>query len=248
MNCRPASRHRAFTLIEVMVALMIFMIVVAAIYATWALVMRATQVGQEAAAEAQRQRVVMHTLENSLMGIQSFQASQKYYWFGVKNGASPELSFVAHVPGIFPRNGKFMNLQLGRNFNLRRLTYSLKDGANGQEDLILQQCPVLMDMESDEQTFHEQSDPLVLAHDVKTFTIECWDTNQLEWVDEWDNTNSIPPMLRVNLVFDGKDGHQFSADRIFAVPSMMMPAVVQTGGAVPNRNPGLQLQRPPPKP
>lgn len=213
-----------------MVALAVFMLVIAAIYSTWALVMRATQVGQRAAAEAQSQRVAMHTLENSLMSVQSFQASQKYYWFAVQNGDSPALSFVARVPAIFPRNGKFKNLALGRDFDLRRLTYSLESGANGQNNLVLRQCPVLMDMNTAEQFYHEQSDPLVLARDVKTFSIECWDTNQFEWVDEWDDTNSIPPMLRVNLVFGGEDGApDFDSTRIFTVPSKMMPAVVQTG-------------------
>jgi len=33
---------------------------------------------------------------------------------------------------------------------------------------------------------------------VKTFAIDCWDTNQLDWVQEWNDTNSIPPMLRVD--------------------------------------------------
>ncbi len=44
-----------------------------------------------------------------------------------------------------------------------------------------------MDMDTDEQAY-----PLVLARDVSAFTIECWDTNTMEWVTEWDDTNSIP--------------------------------------------------------
>jgi len=43
-----------------------------------------------------------------------------------------------------------------------------------------------MDMDSD-----EQSVPLILARDVKEFTIECWDTNLMDWATEWDDTNSI---------------------------------------------------------
>ena len=54
--------QRAFTLIEIMVALAIFLMVIGVIYATWALVMKATQVGQSAAAQAQRQRVALNTI------------------------------------------------------------------------------------------------------------------------------------------------------------------------------------------
>ena len=231
MNCQPTSRRRAFTLIEIMVAMMIFGMVIAAIYATWALVMRATQVGQDAAARAQRQRVVLRTIEDALMGIQSFQASQNYYWFSVENQGEAFLSFAARLPDTFPRDRKFVGSGLGKDFNSRRVTFSVAAGEGGENNLILRQNPILMDMDQDEQQY-----PLVLARNVKAFTVECWDTNKSEWISEWENTNSIPPMLRVNLVLGAKNASfgatpEFAAARIFTVPSGMMPAIVQRGGA-----------------
>jgi len=94
---------------------------------------------------------------------------------------------------------------------------------------VLRQNPILMDMDPD-----EQSDPLILARNVKTFLVECWDTNQLDWVTEWDNTNAIPPMLRVSMVFggktpDGKDMPETSVVRAFSMPSSEMPSIVQNG-------------------
>jgi prepilin-type N-terminal cleavage/methylation domain-containing protein len=82
-NRKSAIGNSAFTLIEIMVAIAIFSMVVAAIFSTLLLVLRATEVGQSAAARAQRERVTMNTIENSLMCIQSFQASPKYYSFVV---------------------------------------------------------------------------------------------------------------------------------------------------------------------
>jgi len=116
MRISRLKSSRAFTLIEIMVSIAVFMLVMAAIYSTWALVMRATQVGQEAAARAQRQRIALRTLENSLMCIQSFQASQKYYSFNVVSGDNPILSFASRVPDIFPRNGKFGDFNLPHLF------------------------------------------------------------------------------------------------------------------------------------
>jgi hypothetical protein len=165
------------------------------------------------------------------MCIQSFQASQKYYSFNVLGGDAPVLSFASRVPDIFPRNGKF------GEFNLRRLTYSLETDAGGTKNLVLRQNPILMDMDAD-----EQSDPLILAHNVKTFLVECWDTNQLDWVTEWDNTNAIPPMLRVSLVFGGTAAAggavpDTSVVRAFSIPSEEMPSIVQNG--IPGgQNPG----------
>jgi hypothetical protein len=168
------------------------------------------------------------------------------------NGDSPVLNFTARVPEIFPRNGKF------GDFKMRRLTFSLetekdKNQYQNQKNLVLRQTPILMDMDAD-----EQNNPLILARNVKKFSVECWDTNQLDWVDEWDNTNSIPPMLRVDLVLAGNDDKNNNSNlkedsdltvvRAFSLPSAMMPVVVQMGaggGFTPPQNQPPGLQGPP---
>ena len=215
------SSRRAFTLIEIIVALAIFSMVLAAIYSVWASIMRATQVGQDVAAQAQRQRITLRTIEDSLMAVESFQASPRYYSFILDNGDAPTLSFTARVPEIFPRNGKFVNPNTGRDFNLRRLTYALEPGEDGQKNLVLRQNPVLMDLDADEQQF-----PLVLARNVRKFEVECWDTNKLDWATEWLDTNSIPTLLRVNLVLGG---NTVAVARVYSLPSQTMPAAIQNG-------------------
>jgi len=243
MKFPSSNSRRAFTLIEIMMAIIIFSLVVAAIYSTLMLVMRATRVGQDAAAQAQRQRIVLRTIEDSLMCIQSFQASQKYYWFGVENGMAPMLSFASRVPTEgFPRNGKF------GDFNLRRLTFTLEAAPEGGNNLVLRQNPVLMDMDEDEKKF-----PVILAHNVKAFMIECWDKTRLEWTDKWLTTNAIPPMVRVGLVLGasvsgGGGAPDFAVTRAYSMPSAMMPPAVQgVGGAgAPGAGfPGINLTPPP---
>ena len=192
----------AFTLIEVMIAMTIFALVMAAIYSSWDLIWRASRVSQAAAAQVQRQRVAIHTIEDALTCIQSFQASMKYYSF-VVNEDPPELQFTSRLPDDFPRNGKFGDL------NVRQLIFTLEPPPNpgnifsvdsSERDLVLRQRPILLDLDTD-----EQQQPLVLARYVQTFKVECWDTNQAEWTTEWDNTNSIPPLIRVNLVLGGNN-------------------------------------------
>ncbi|MFZ0826275.1 MAG: prepilin-type N-terminal cleavage/methylation domain-containing protein [Verrucomicrobiia bacterium] len=225
-------RRRGFTLIEIMIAFAIFGMLVAAIYSTWTLILRSKQVGNAAAAQVQRQRIAVRTLEDSLTCVQAFQASMAYYSFVVQNGDQPMLSFVARVPAIFPRNGRF------GDFNQRRLTFSLEAGPDSERDLVLRQNPILMDMDSD-----EQSTPLVLARNVQDFIVECWDTNALNWVDEWTDTNSIPPILRISLVLGssadpGDKSAALAITRVIAIPSMMLPSFLQTprggGGVNPN--------------
>jgi len=220
------TRHgSAFTLVEILIAMAIFSVVIAAIYSTWTLILRATQVGQNAAAQAQRQRIALRTIEDSLTCIQSFQASMKYYVFtnlAVSSGQS-ELSFTARLPDVFPRNGKF------GGFNLRRLTFGVEPGGGSEKDLVLRQSPVLMDMDAD-----ERQTPLVLARNVEKFTVECWNTNAMDWVSEWDDTNSIPAVVRISLGLGGNLGSGHAAPeravvRVVAIPSSTLPSGLQTG-------------------
>jgi type II secretion system protein J len=213
--------QKAFTLVEIMVAVAVFSIIIAAIYSTWILVLRSSKVGQEAAAQVQRQRIAIRTIEDSLSCIQSFQASMQYYSFIVQNGDQPVLSFTSRLPDIFPRNGRF------QGFNLRRLTFTIEPGADNEKNLVLRQNPILMDMDSDEQSY-----PLVLARNVKDFVVECWDTNAMDWAEEWDDTNSIPTMVRVTLTLGDKLSAGIPLIREIAVPSSTLPTVAQTGGGV----------------
>ena len=220
-----------------MIALVIFSVLVAAIYSTWTLILRSKEVGNSVAAQVQRQRIAVRTLEDSLTCVQSFQASLPYYSFVVQNGDQPMLSFVARVPAIFPRNGRF------GDFNLRRLTYTLEPRPDGERDLVLRQNPILMDVDAD-----EQGTPLVLARNVQNFIVECLDTNGSEWVGEWTDTNSIPPILRISLVLGGTADPRnqtpaLAITRVIATPSLMLPSFLQTGQGGGGRpgGPGLNL-------
>jgi len=246
---RPVARHLlGFTLVEIMLAVAIFSIVIAAIYSTWTLIMRASHAGQETAAQVQRQRIVLWTIEDSLTCIQSFQASMKYYYYTnfAENANESELSFTSRLPEVFPRNRRF------GGFNLRRITFDVEAGPGSEKDLVLRQTPVLMDMDPD-----ERQNPLVLARDVKKFSVECWDTNAMDWVPEWDDTNNIPPVIRVSLVLGGNNGSgtavpELAVTRFIAIPSSTLPSGLQgnatgVGAAPPGAGPpngGMRLPIP----
>jgi type II secretion system protein J len=227
------KRKRGFTLIEIMLSLAIFTLLTAALYASWVLVIRAMTVGKGKAAQLQRERIAMRTLEDSLTCIQSHQASIDYYLFDVQNGDSPDLSFTAYLPDNFPRSGEFIDNNnpngLAMDFHMRRVDFSLQADESGQgKDLVLRQNPVLMDMSAS-----EKNTPLILARNVSAFLIECWDTNTMAWDTTWDSTNIIPTLVRVTLAFgDGSSGPVEVVTREVSFPSTTMPTMVQT----PNNN------------
>src|SRR3954471_21257459 len=89
----------AFTLVEILIAIGILSMVLAAIFSSWTAILRASKVGLDAAAAVQRARIVMRTLEDSLLCAQAFGGqNQRYYGFVAENGSEASLSFVSRPP------------------------------------------------------------------------------------------------------------------------------------------------------
>ena len=104
---RISSARRGFTLVEILMAMAIFALVLTAIYATWTAILRGSRVGLEVAAQVQRERIAMHTIEQALTSARSFGVDVQHYSFLAQNGDKAALSFVARLPKSFPRSGRF---------------------------------------------------------------------------------------------------------------------------------------------
>jgi type II secretion system protein J len=222
---RP-SATRAFTLVEILIAIGIFSMVLAAIYSTWTAILRASKVGLEAAAAVQRARIAGRTIEETLGSVQSFALNQAYYAFVSENGSEATLSFVSRLSPSFPRSGKFAGL------DVRRVTFSLEQNHDGGRQLVLRQTPLLMEMDKDERNY-----PLVLAKNVKEFKTEFWEMRLQDWMDEWKQTNQIPVLVRVTLkLADNAYSTQVrqQVTRIVSLPSV----TVQPGWQAPRQQPG----------
>jgi type II secretion system protein J len=214
------KKSRAFTLIEIMMAMAIFSMVVTAIYATWTLIIKSAKIGQEAAAQVQRERVTFRTFEDALVCARSFQADLQHYSFVVENGSAPTLSFVARLPEFFPRSGRF------GDFDVRRVTFSLENGSDGQQQLVLRQTPILMDTDETEQQF-----PFVLSRNVSKMEFELWDARKGKWVDEWTTTNEIPSMIHLTLTYSPYSTPQTEVvSRVVDISSTMVPGGFQRRG------------------
>jgi type II secretion system protein J len=223
MKTRSARLRSAFTLVEMMIAIALFSMILAAIYSSWTAVLRASKTALDAAASAQRARVAIRVLEDSLGSAQSFAANLPYYYFDAENGDSPVLSFVARLSKAFPRSGKFGDL------DVRRVTFSVESAPDGSRQLVLRQNPLVMDPDRD-----EKEHPIVLAKNVKGLAMQFFDSNKRppEWVDEWDGikTNQLPKMIMLTLTLaDNPHSTRVTEEitRIISIPAMTVPPVWQ---------------------
>lgn len=223
MRTSPGKRRGAFTLLEVMVAMFLLTIVVTAVYSSWSAVSKGSRTGLKAAAEVQRARIAMRTMEDALTSVRMFVSDADSYAFEGENGSKAYLSFVANLQQSFPRGGKF------GDFTVRRVTFGLEPGAEQNFQLVLRQFPPLMDIDID-----EQEHPVVLAKNVKRFELGFWDKKTGDWLDEWTQTNQLPPMVRITLEF-GDKGFQpakgAELTRIVALPAIAVPTTWQRPGA-----------------
>jgi general secretion pathway protein J len=218
-----SSRSSGFTLMEILLAMVIFGMIVSAIFASWTAISRGSKAGIQAAAEVQRSRIALRTIEEALGATRSFAADMDFYVFEGQSGDSSYMSFVSRLSPSFPRGGRF------GDFDVRRITFSIESGSDSTRELVMRQTPVLMEMDED-----EKNHPIVLAKDVKKFDLEFYDKQQKEWVDEWAQTNQIPQMVKVTLQLGGgsyDSPAQQEITRIVALPSITVQPGWQAPGA-----------------
>lgn len=209
----PATRsRRAFTILEMMLAIAIFSLVIGAIYSTWTAVLRSAKVGADAATDLQRSRIASRTLQDALVSAVMFQANQRLYAFEVDtDGTFAGLSFVARLPSSFLGSGHFAGQEV------RRLTFYVDSASSGVNELILEQRPLLQTNLAPEDLF-----TVVLAREVSQFEIELLDPRK-GWVDEWETTNQLPRQVRFALAFS--QGRSTSGDAGTTVRTVDIPAV-----------------------
>lgn len=226
---RP-KRSKAFTMLEVMIAITILAVIIGAIYSCWLFVVRASKIGLDTAAQVQRTRMAMRCLVDSLLCLQMFDANKNLYYLDADTKSDMAyLSFVARLPSSFPDAGLFGDQVL------RRVTFEVVDG-----QLKMYQMPLLTDTNSQQKPFE-----IVLAKNVNLFALDFWSQKTNDWSGEWTTTNQIPLLVRVTLGYAQPRGSRSEPDictRVIAMPNRTIPIQVQIptlgGGSGPPPLPG----------
>ena len=227
---RRAGSGRAhgagFTLLEVMVAMVIFGMVIAAIYSSWAAILKSARVGADAAANLQRSRLASRSLSEALVSVVMFQANAPLYTFEADTGGDfAALSLVARLPASYLGSGFFGDQVV------RRVTFTVETGHDGTNQLVLTQVPLLQTNTTPDQVYS-----LVLAREVKLFTLEFFDP-RAGWVPDWPLTNQLPRQVRFQLAFGPQASALRSAAEITVrtvdIPSVRVDRVMQSPTAGP---------------
>lgn len=222
----PFSRVKfGFTLLEVMIAMSIFMMVMTAVYATWTAILRGSKASLQAAANAQRSRVALRTLQEALMTTVNYAGlppplnappgvvySPKNYTFQAKSsGDFAALEFTARLPASFPGVGRY-----GGSI-LRRVSFAVEPGDNGKNRLVVYQKPILTPPDQEFDAYK-----LELSPDVSLFAVEFFDDVKKEYSKEWEKTNTVPRLVKVAIGLGRKAGTDAPQD--LAISTVAVPA------------------------
>jgi prepilin-type N-terminal cleavage/methylation domain-containing protein len=217
-------RTVGFTILEVMLAIAIFAMVLAAIYAIWIAILKGSRAGLKAAAEVQRSRIAMRTLQDAFTTSEMFVANMKHYLFVADtSGDMAAVSIAARLPASFPGVGRYGDQVV------RRVTFYTEPGKDGMYELIMTQAPILLATNTEYQAY-----TLTLARDVTLFQLEFFDAQKNEWLEEWKYTNQLPKLVKIALGLGKTAGDAHKpydvAYSLVALPSVGVGADVQGGG------------------
>jgi hypothetical protein len=166
------------------------MLIMGSIMACWKSIISGMQVGEAAAASAQRARTSMRAIEDSLNNLEISTPNIRYYAF-IADTSEPQfasVSFAARLPASFLGSDYFGDAVM------RRVTFDVEKDEDNKLNLVMTQYPLLA-------IASEQSPPksITLARDVSAFVLEFWSPKDDDWLTEFLKTNEVPPMIRITL-------------------------------------------------
>ena len=173
-----------------MISIGIFAMILTAIYSIWIGILRGSQAGLKVAAEVQRTRIALRTLEEAFTGAEYFMGNPKYYTFlSDTSGEFAEVEMSSRIPDTFlgAEQTKLMNQKV------RRLHFFTRPGRNGNE-LMMTETPLLAVTANGYEPYS-----VTLARDVTFFQLAFYDDLKNEWLDAWKYTNKLPRLVQIGL-------------------------------------------------
>ncbi|MBI5685145.1 MAG: prepilin-type N-terminal cleavage/methylation domain-containing protein [Verrucomicrobia bacterium] len=189
-------RRAGFTLIELLLATAIMASILAAVLLTWNTGLAALKRSRDLTENLQRQRALLDLVSRSFRtAIFSQENATWYVWDTQDNGDGDAVSFVAtDVPavGTAAQSGGVP----------QRIQFSLEPDESGQLAMMARAKNFLAaDVETAGQTIR-------LANWVKTFNMRYYDAPNDQWLDTWDDPNTMPASLEMTITMASSNPNQ----------------------------------------
>ena len=182
------QRRAGFTLVELLLALAIFSLVAAMAAGTFWSVLKAWNRGGEMLEQLHYGEFAMEQLVTALRGAAWFPSKPSAFGFWLENGKA---SWVTSGSAFLPPDSPLIN-------GLHRISVSV-DSVGGARGLVVRAWPHLTDPEERDE---RSAEPWLVAPGVEDFECEWYDFEGQDWSTDWEETNSLPKLVRVTLTME----------------------------------------------
>ena len=236
-------RRGGFTLLEVLVALGVFITVMAIVGTTLVATVNGWDRGQRALDELRRGEHVMDQLASALRSTCGGGASTKrgIYAFQLANTdtAPPaaQLSWVTTSSAFLPPGSPLA-------YGVHRIGLSIETLTDGRPALAVRAWPYLM-TDPDQLAALE---PGFLAPNISGFLCRCYDFQAQDWTLDWTSSNALPAIVEITLYVTSATNsaaEPLILQRLIEMPlgttnvnnamaiTLNLPAALQGGGSKP---------------
>ena len=192
---RPSSalrRAAAFTLLELLLALSIFSVVAAMAAAAFWSVTKSFNRSTELLEQLHYGEFAMDQLVASLRSAAWFSSKPEAFGFWLEPDGGTA-SWVSSGSAFLPPDSPYRN-------GLHRLSVSV-ERVGRQHGLAVRVFSHLA-----EDPDPRDADPFLAAPSVREFECEWYDFEDESWSHDWEETNSLPKLVRLTLVMDKREG------------------------------------------
>ena len=186
---RLRKTKAGFTLIELLVALAIFSLAAAMAAGAFWSVTKAWSRGGEMLEQLHYGEFAMEQLVTALRSAAWFPSKPSAFGFRLEGDTA---SWVTSGTAFLPPDSPLVN-------GLHRISVSA-DSVGGERGLVVRAWPHLSE-EMDEN----DAEPWLVAPGVEEFDCEWYDFDSDSWSRDWEETNSLPKLVRVTLKMAKRD-------------------------------------------
>ncbi len=194
LSVAEQRRRGGFTLLEVLVALGVFIAVMGIVGTSLVATVNGWDRGQRALDNLRRGEHVMDQLASALRSTCGGGASTKrgIYAFQLANTdtepPAAQLSWVTSSPAFLPPGSPLA-------YGIHRIGLSIETLTDGRPALAVRAWPYLM-TDQDEIAAIE---PGFLAPNVSGFLCRCYDFQAQDWTLDWTSSNALPAIIEITL-------------------------------------------------
>ncbi len=209
------SHQQAFTLLELMVAMIILTIAMSIAFQAFSGTIRGWKRGSEVIDGLKHGEFAMTQLVSALNSTIYFTNPRKTYAFEFEKGSSSGLpadmiSFVTCSGSFMPSDSPFAD-------GPHRLRLFIDDDG-GNPALFAIPMPATANMEEMEEEY--DNEPLLVSRAIQGLEILFWDKDNEDWTEEWEEENSIPERIMLTLFAASaeEDEEPIAFTRVIEIP------------------------------